>query len=47
MQDIPVSSDVIPAFVDIWGVPEVLEMLFKLSDAGLYHEVKSLIEEPL
>ena len=36
MQEIPVGPDVIPAFVDIWGVPEILEVLFKLSDKGLY-----------
>ena len=36
MQDIPISSEVIPAFIDIWGVPEILEVLFRLSDAGLY-----------
>ena len=34
--DMPVGNDVIPAFVDVWSVPEILETLFKLSDRGLY-----------
>ena len=46
MPEIPVGPDVIPAFVDIWGVPEVLEMLFKLSEMGLYQQVRKLLDVP-
>lgn len=47
MPDIPISSEIIPAFIDVWSVPEIIETLFKLSDRGLYQDVRRLLEEPL
>lgn len=45
--EIPLAQDVIPAFVDVWTVPEILETLFKLSERGLYQEVRRLLENPI
>ena len=47
MADIPVPGDATQAFLDVWTSPEILEFLFKLSNRGLYREVRTLLNDPI
>ena len=47
MADIPVPGDATQAFLDVWTSPEILEFLFKLSNRGLYREVRTLMNDPI
>ena len=47
MADIPVSGDATQAYLDVWTSPEILEFLFKLSNRGLYQEVRTLMNDPI
>lgn len=46
MSEVPLTQDVSTPFFDVWSSPEIIEILSKLSNRGLYQEVKALFDGP-